>query len=130
MLLDTYLRLAHLASTMDMNDFNHVSCAYLPRASGSGNQFALLCGVVPVPLIAGQVCRCRPIALMPLPAPPSEENPSQTLSSLPPSTRADFDVSEYLIDKSPIIDSKIEKPLDEYGSLLNHEVAHIRGASI
>ena len=75
MLLDAHLQLAHLVLTMDINDFNHVNYAYLPRASRSGNQFALLRGVMPISLIAGQVCRACPLVLMPPLVPPSEENP-------------------------------------------------------
>ena len=62
---------------------------------------------------------------MPPPALLSEENPTQALLSPPPSIRANFDVSQYLVDKSPIIGSEIEKPFDQYGSLLSHEIGDL-----
>ena len=123
MLLDAHSRLVNLASTMDIDDFNHVNYAYLPRAFGSGSQLAFLHEIVPVPPIAGQVRHSRPLALMPLPTLPSKENPTEAPLSPPPSTRIDFDVSQYLVDKSPIIGSGIERPFDQYGSLLSHETS-------
>ena len=86
-------------------NFNHVNYAYLPQASRSGSQFALFCRIVPISSIAGQVCRSCPLTLIPPPAPPSEENPTKAPLSPPPSTRTDFDVSQYLVDKSLIIGS-------------------------
>ena len=59
---------------------------------------------------------------MPLPTAPLEENPTKAPLSPPPSTRADFDVSRYLVDKSQIIGSRTERPFDEYGSHLSHEI--------
>ena len=112
MLVDTHSWLTRLASTMDANDFNHISCAYLPQPSRS--QPALLCGDVLVPSIASQVRRSRLLALMPPPAPPSQENPIEAPSSPSPSTRADFDVSQYLVDKSPIIGFGTKRPFYQY----------------
>ena len=105
-----------LASTMDVNDFNHVNCAYLPRSSGSGSQSEIVPVDIPLPLTAAPVRRPRPAALM---LPPSTvENAPLALPSPSPSTRADFDVSHFLSERSPVIGSGLDEPFDQYGSQL------------
>ena len=42
MLLHAHVKRSWLAASMDINDFVHVNCAYLPRASGSGSQFVIV----------------------------------------------------------------------------------------
>ena len=46
MLLDAHVMCNQLAASMDVNDFVHVNCAYLPWASGSGS----MSSIVPVPV--------------------------------------------------------------------------------
>ena len=78
MLLDAHVMRNRLAASMDVNDFVHVNCAYLPRASGSGSRSS----IVPVPV--GITSSSAPLlqastgVLMPPPAPAISENPSTT----------------------------------------------------
>ena len=46
MLLDAHVMRNRLAASMDVNDFVHVNCADLPRASGSESRSS----IVPVPV--------------------------------------------------------------------------------
>ena len=90
-----------LAASMDMNDFVHVNCVYLPRASGSGSMSNI------VPVSVGVTSSSVPLSqalagiFMPSPAPAISENPSTTPSTRPPLARltphrTDVDVTEYL----------------------------------
>ena len=42
MLLDAHVMHSQLAASMDVNDFVHVNCAYLPRASRSGSRSSIV----------------------------------------------------------------------------------------
>ena len=46
MLLDAHVMHNQLAASMDVNDFVHVNCTYLPQASRSGSRSS----IVPVPV--------------------------------------------------------------------------------
>ena len=116
--LEAHTRLTRLASTLDMNDFNHVSCTYLPRSSGSGSQSEIVPVDIPLLSTTAPVRRPRPAALMPPPSTVSVEVAPQALPSLPPSARADFDVSHSLNERSPVIGSGLDEPFDQYGSQL------------
>ena len=116
MLVEAHTRFTRLASTMDVNDFNHVNCAYLPRSSGSGSQSEIVPVDIPLPSTAAPVRRPRPAALMPPPS--TVEVAPLALPSPPPSTRADFDVSHFLSERSPVIGSGLDEPFDQYGSQL------------
>ena len=121
MLLDAHVMRNRLAASMDVNDFIHINCAYLPRASGSGNTS----NIVPVPI--GVASSSAPLSqasvgvLMPPPAPAISENPSTTPSTRPPSARltlhaTDVDVTDYLNQRSPLEGSGFEDQLNQYGS--------------
>ena len=108
-----------------VNDFVHVNCAYLPRASGSGSRSSN----VPVPV--GVASSSAPLSqasagvLMPPPAPAISENPSTTPSTRPPSARltphvADVDVTDYLNQRSPLQGSGFEDQLNQYGLNISH----------
>ena len=125
MLLDAHVMRNRLAASMDMNDFIHVNCAYLPRASGSGSRSS----IVPVPV--GMASNSAPLSqasagvLMPPPAPAISENPSTTPSTRPPSARlaphvADVDVTDYLNQRSPFEGSGFEDQLNQYGLNISH----------
>ena len=125
MLLDAHVMRNRLAACMDVNDFVHVNCAYLPRASGSGSRSS----IVPVPV--GVASNSAPLSqasagvLMPPPAPAISENPSTTPSTRPPSARlaphvADVDVTDYLNQRSPLQGSGFEDQLNQYGSNMSH----------
>ena len=49
MLLDAHVKRSQLAASMDVNDFVHINCAYLPRASGSRSQSVIVHVHVGVP---------------------------------------------------------------------------------
>ena len=116
MLVEAYTRFTRLASKMDVNDLNHVNCAYLPRSSGSGSQSEIVPVDIPLPSTAAPVRRPRPAALMPPPS--TVEVAPLALPSPPPSTRADFDGSHFLSERSPVIGSGLDEPFDQYGSQL------------
>ena len=125
MLLDAHIMRNRLAASMDMNDFVHVNCAYLPRASGSGSRPS----IVPVPV--GIASSSAPLSqasagiLMPPPALAISENPSNTPPTHPPSARltphrTNVDVTEYLNLRSPLEGSGFEDQLNQYGSNISH----------
>ena len=125
MLLDAYVMRNRLAASMDVNDFVHVNCAYLPRASRSGSRS----NIVPVPV--GVASSSAPLlqasagVLMPPPTPAISENPSTTLSTRPPSARlaphvADVDITDYLNQHSLLEGSGFEDQLNQYGSNISH----------
>ena len=112
MLLEAYTRLTRLASIMDVNDFIHVNCTYLPHSSGSESQSEIIPVDIPLPSTAAPARWPHPTALMPSPSAVPVEVAPLALPSPPPSTRADFDVSHYLNERSPIIGSGLEEPFD------------------
>ena len=112
MLVEAHTRLTRLASTMDVNDFNHVNCAYLPRSSGSGSQSEIVPVDIPLPSTAATAQRPCPAALMPPPSTIAVEVAPLALPSPPPSTRADFDVSHSLSERSPVIGLGLDEPFD------------------
>ena len=112
MLLEAHTRLTRLASTMDVNDFIHVNCTYLPRSSGSRSQSEIVPVDIPLLSTAAPAQRPRPAALMPPPSTVSVEVAPLALPSPHPSTWADFDVSHSLSERSPIIGSGLNGPLD------------------
>ena len=118
MLVEAHTRLTRLASTMDVNDFNHVNCTYLPRSYGSGSQSEIVPVDIPLPSTAAPARRPCPAALMSPPSRVSVEVAPLALPSPPPSTRADFDVSHSLNERSPVIGSGLDDPSDQYGSQL------------
>ena len=122
MLLEAHTQLTRLASTMDVNDFSHVNCTYLPRSSGNRSQAEIVPHDTPLPSTAALAQRPRPAALMPPPSTASVEAAPLAPPSPLPSTRADFDVSHPLSERSPIIGSGLNEPFDQYGSQLpRHE---------
>ena len=121
MLLEAHTRLTRLASTMDVNDFIHVNCTYLPRSSGSESQCEIVLVDIPLPSTTAPAWWPRPAALMPPPSTIPVEVVPLALPSPPPLTRADFDVSHYLNERIPIIGSGLEEPFDQYGSQLGRE---------
>ena len=56
MLLDADVMRSWLAASMDVNDFVHVNCAYLPRASGSGSRSSI------VPVSVGVASSSAPLS--------------------------------------------------------------------
>ena len=118
MLLEAHTRLTRLASTMDVNDFSHVNCTYLPRSPGSGSQVEIVPHDTPLPSTAAPAQRPRPAALMLPPSTASVEAAPLAPPSPLPSTRADFDVSHSLSERSPVIGSGLDEPFDQYGSQL------------
>ena len=118
MLLEAHTRLTRLASTMDVNDFSHVNCTYLPRSSRSGSQAEIVPHDTPLPSTAAPAQRPRPATLMPPPSTASIEAAPLAPPSPLPSTQADFDVSHSLSERSPIIGSDLDEPFDQYGSQL------------
>ena len=125
MLLDAHVMRNWLAASMDMNDFVHFNCAYLPWAFGSGSRSSI------VPVCVGVASSSAPLSqapagvLMPPPAPAISENPSTTPSTRPPLARltphrTDVDVMEYLNQRSPLEDSGFEDQLNQYGSNISH----------
>ena len=125
MLLNAHVMRNRLATSMDVNDFVHVNCAYLPRASGNGSRSS----IVPVPV--GVASSSAPLSqasagiLMLPPAPAISENPSTTPSTRPPSARlaphvADVDVTDYLNQRSPFEGSGFENQLNQYGLNISH----------
>ena len=120
MLVEAHTQLTRLASTMDVNDFNHVNCAYLPRSSGSGSQSEIVPIDIPLPSTAALAQQPHPTALMPPPSIVLVEVAPLALPSPPPSTQADFDVSHSLSERTPVIGSGLDEPFDQYGSQLPH----------
>ena len=116
MLVEAHTCFTQLASTMDVNDFNHVNCAYLPHSSGSGSQAKVVPHDTPLPLTAAPARQPRPAALMPPPSTASVEAAPLAPPSPLPSTRANFDVSHPLSERSPVIGSGLDEPFDQYGS--------------
>ena len=107
---------------MDVNDFSHVNCTYLPHSSGSGSQAEIIPHDTPLPSTAEPAQRPRPAAFMPPPSTASVEAAPLAPPSLLPSKRADFDVSHSLSERSPVIGSSLDEPFDQYGSQLpRHE---------
>ena len=118
MLLEAHTRLTRLVSTMDVNDFSHVNCTYLPHSFGSGSQAEIVPVDIPLPLTATPARRPRPVALMPPSSTVSVEVAPLAPPSSSPSIRADFDVSHSLSERSPVIGSGLDEPFDQYGSQL------------
>ena len=106
------MRLTWLASTMDVNDFIHVNCTYLPGSSGSESQSEIVPVDIPLLLTAARAQRPRPTALMPPPSTVSVEVAPPALPSPLPLARGDFDVSHSLSERSPIIGSSLDEPFD------------------
>ena len=121
MLLEAYTQLTRLASSMDVNDFNHVKCIYCPHPFGSGSEYEIVPVDVPLLPTATPARRPCPAALMPPPTAALVKVTSQAPSSLLPSTRVDFNVFHYLNERSPIIGSGLEEPFDQYGSQFGQE---------
>ena len=121
MLLEAHTRLTRLASTMDVIDFIHINCTYLPRSSGSESQSEIVPVDIPLPSTTAPARWPRLVALIPPPSAVPVEVAPLALPSPPPLTRADFDVSLYLNERSPIIQSGLEEPLDQYGSQFGRE---------
>ena len=125
MLLDAHVMRNRLAASMDVNDFVHVNCAYLPRASGSGSRSSILPVLVGVASSSAPLSQASASVLMLPPAPAISENPLTTPSTRPPSARlaphvADVDVTDYLNQRSPFEGSGFEDQLNQYGSNISH----------
>ena len=118
MLLEAHTQLTRLASTLDVNDFSHVNCTYLPCSSASGSQAEIVPHDTPLPSTAAPAQRPRPAALMPPPSTASVEAAPMAPPSPLLSTRGDFDVSHSLSERSPVIGSGLDEPFDQYGSQL------------
>ena len=119
--MEAHTRLTQLASTMDVNDFIHVNCTYLPRSLGSGSQSEIVHVDIPLPPAAAPAWWPRSTALKPPPTAVPVEVASQAPPSPPPSTKADLDVSHYLSERSSIIGSGFEEPFNQYASQLGQE---------
>ena len=101
MLLDAIVMCNRLAASMDVNDFVHVNCAYLPRASRSGSRSSIVPVPVGVASSSAPLSQASAVILMPPPAPAISENPSTTPSTRPALARlapyvADVDVTDNL----------------------------------
>ena len=125
MLLDAHVKRGQLAASMDVNDFVHINCAYLPRASGSGSRSSIVPVPVGVPSNSAPFSQASGGVLMPPPAPAVLENFSTTHSTRPLSgrlsaNRADLDYMEYLNERSPLGDSGFEDQLNQYGLNISH----------
>ena len=121
MLLDAHVK----RSRLDINDFVHIKCAYLPRASRGKNHFVIVFILVDVPASSAPLLQPPAGVFMPPPALAVLENPSTTPFARPPSTRlspnrADLDYTEYLNERSPLQDSGFADPMNPYGSDINH----------
>ena len=115
-----------LAASLDMNDFVHVESVYLPRsASGSG----------PVLRSASKLLLTLD-ALHPWDHPPPARtmHPPSAHPAVPPSTELgtgakDFNVSEFLVDRTSLVPLPAETRIDQYGSMFEHVAIHQRDSS-
>ena len=116
-----------LAASLDMNDFVHVELVYLPQsASGSGPTL------------------CSASELLPtLDAPHAWDRPTPTRTMRPPSAHLvvppstkqgtgaeDFNVGEFLVDKTSPVLSPAKTRIDQYGSMFEHVTIHQRDLSV
>ena len=101
---------------MDVNDFVHINCAYLTRASRSESQSTIMYVAVAIPTSIAPLSQPPAGVLMLHHAPTMLENPSTTLYAWPPlmrlsPNRADLDYTEYLNERSPVQDSGFAEPI-------------------
>ena len=113
-LLQAHIQRSILAATLDMNDFVHVESVYLPRsANGSG---PALCSASEL--------------LQTLDAPHAWNSPTPARTMCPPSAHPavppstergtgaeEFNVGQFLVDRTSPVPSPTEARIDQYGSM-------------
>ena len=125
-LLQAHILRSVLAMLLDMNDFVHVDLVYLPQ-SASGSGLAL--------------CSASEL-LSTLDAPHVEDRPMPARTMRPPSTRSevspltergigtkDFNVGEFLVDRTSPASSPAETRINQYGLMFEHVAIHQRDLS-
>ena len=125
-LLQTHILRSVLAATLDMNDFLHVESVYLSRsASGSGP--ALRSASDSLPTADAPHAWNRPTPAM------NARSPSAHPAVHPSTERRtgakEFNVGEFLVDKTSSVQSSSQAGIDQYGSMFPHVVIQQRDTS-
>ena len=125
-LYQAHILRAGLVMSLDMNDFVHVDLLYLPwRASRSGLTLHSATELLPT--------RVAP-SVQEHPTPEKTMHPHSTRPTVAPSTEPntraeDFNVNEYIIDRTFPIGSAGEMRINQYGSMFEHVVIHPHNSS-
>ena len=110
-----------LAASLDMNDFVHVESVYLPwSTSGSGP--ALRSASELLPTLDAQHAWDRPMPARTM-RPPSA-HPAVPASTKRGTSAEDFNVGEFLVNRTSPVPSLAETRIDQYGSMFQHIAIH------
>ena len=122
-LLQAHILRLVLATSLDMNNFVHVESIYLPRsASGSGPALCSASELLSTLDASHAWDRPTPAKTM---RPPSAHPvvPSSTECGI---GAEDFNVGEFLVDRTSLVPSLAETRIDQYGSMFEHVAIHQR----
>ena len=125
-LLQAHILRSVLAALLDMNNFVHVESVYLPQ-SASGSEPTLRSAFELLPT---------------LDAPHAWDRPTPARTMHPPTAHAaalqliergigveDFNVGEFLVDRTSPVSSSTESRIDQYGLMFEHVAIHQRDSS-
>ena len=116
-LLQAHILRSVLAVTLDMNDFLHVELVYLPRsASGSGPTLCSTSDLLPA-ADAPHAWNCPTPATT---ACPPSAHPVVRLSTEQCTSAEEFNVGEFLVDRTSPVQSPSQVGIDQYGSMFSH----------
>ena len=116
-LLQAHILRSVLAVTLDMNDFLHVELVYLPRsASGSGPTLCSTSDLLPA-ADAPHAWNCPTPATI---ACPPSAHPVVRLSTEQCTSAEEFNVGEFLMDRTSPVQSPSQVGIDQYGSMFSH----------
>ena len=125
-LLQAHILRSVLAATLDMNNFLHVESVYLPRsASGSGPALWSASDLL-LAADAPHAWNC--------PTPATIARPPSTHWAVRPSTKQrtgaeEFNVGEFLVDRTSPVQSPSQVGIDQYGSMFPHVAIQQRDTS-
>ena len=125
-LLQAHILRSVLAASLDMNDFVHVESVYVPRsASGSGLALRSASELLPT-LDALHAWECPMLART---MRPPLAHPAVPLSTERGNGGEDFNIGEFLVDRTSPISSPAKTRIDQYGSMFEHVAIHQRDLS-
>ena len=109
-----------------MNNFVHMESIYLPR-SASGSRPALCFASELLPTLDAPHAWNRPTLARTM-------HPPSAHPAVPPSTKQctgaeDFNVGQFLVDKTSPVPSPAKARIDQYGSMFQHVATHQRDSS-
>ena len=125
-LLQAHILRSILAETLDVNDFMHVESVYLLQsASGSGPTLRSTSDLLPA--VDAQHAWRSPTLVRTMRPPPAH-------SAVPLLTERgtgaeEFNVGQFLVDRTSSVPSPAEARINQYGSIFQHVVIHQRYTS-